>query len=108
MPTFPLNYKFTRNKNVELTFGEEDDVLEDTIILTLSEGAKIITANAVSNDSITISQEIGEDAKSISLMISVSKPAESISTHIIVDSICDSESYDNAQHVCHVIPVSIS
>jgi hypothetical protein len=108
MPTIPTSYKFTRNKNIEMTFSEEDETLEDTIILTLTEGGKIITANAVSNNNLSIIQEISEDMRSISLRVSATKPSESLSTHIIVDSICDSEAYDNAQHVCHVIPVLIN
>lgn len=106
MPMAPTVYKFTRDKNVELTFSETDEMLQDIITLTISNEGKIITANAVSDNSIVVSQEVNESTLVLTLL--VNKPAESINTHIIVDSICDSVAYDNAQHICHVIPVSIT
>ena len=106
MPTAPIIYKFNRDKNVELVFSETDEMLQDVITLTVSNEGKIITANAVSDNFIVISQEVNEGALVLTAL--VNKPAESINTHIIVDSICDSAAYDNAQHICHVIPVSIT
>ena len=106
IPTTPIIYKFNRDKNLELTFSETDEMLQDVITLTISNEGKIITANAVSDNFIVISQEINDSALVLTTL--VNKPAESINTHIIVDSICDSAAYDNAQHICHVIPVSIT
>lgn len=106
VPSTPIIYKFNRDKDINLTFSETDETLTDTIILTADDNIKIITANAVGDSFITVSQEILNNILTLTALIN--KPAASTSTHIIVDSICDSAAYDNAQHVCHVIPVTIT
>lgn len=106
VPSTPIIYKFNRDKDINLTFGETDETLTDTIILTTDDDIEIITANAVGDSFITVSQEILNNTLTLTALIN--KPAMSTSTHIIVDSICDSAAYDNAQHVCHVIPVTIT
>lgn len=106
VPSTPIIYKFNRDKDINLTFGETDETLTDTVILTTDNNIKIITANAVGDSFITVSQEILDNTLTLTALIN--KPAVSTSTHIIVDSICDSAAYDNAQHVCHVIPVTIT
>lgn len=81
--------------------------IDEVINITLNDG-QIITANVVSmNENIVVNSfNIGE--KQITINTTINKPSESLVSHIIVDSICDSEAYDNAQHVCHVIPVLIN
>ena len=80
------------------------EVAED-IILTPSDNFQIITATAVSSiNEVTSSVE----NNTIRISTNFSAITNNTTAHIIVDSICDSAAYDNAQHVCHVIPVTIT
>lgn len=106
MPAVPVIYKFNRDKNVEMHFTESDEKLEDVVKLTLNNGGKIITSNAVADNNLSVSQNVEENV--LTLSVSVNKPTENTNTYIIIDAICDSEACDNAQHICHVVPVSIS
>lgn len=106
MPAVPVIYKFNRDKNVEMHFTESDEKLEDVVKLTLNNDGKIITSNAVADNNLSVSQNVEENV--LTLSVSVNKPTENTNTYIIIDAICDSEVCDNAQHICHVVPVSIS
>ena len=79
--------------------------MAEDIILTPSDNFQIITATAVSSiNEVTSSVE----NNTIRISTNFSAITNNTTAHIIVDSICDSAAYDNAQHVCHVIPVTIT
>ena len=81
--------------------------LNEVINVTLNDG-QIITANVVSMNENIVVDSFNTGEKQITINTIINKPGESLVSHIIVDSICDSAAYDNAQHVCHVIPVRIT
>ena len=69
--------------------------------------AKVITANAVSLvENVMCSADMVSHGVKINAYIN--KPESNIDSHIILDSICDSNTYDNSQHVCQVLRLEIT
>ena len=80
--------------------------IEVELILNDSAG-KVITANAVSlAENVMCSADIVSHGVKISAYIN--KPESNIDSHIVLDSICDSNTYDNSQHVCQVLRLEIT
>ena len=84
------------------------DIQNIEVELVLNDrAAKVITANAVSLvENVMCSADMLPHGVKISAYIN--KPESNIDSHIILDSICDSNTYDNSQHVCQVLRLEIT
>ena len=103
-------FDLSRNVN-KVTFDLSASSEPQIVTLTLSEG-KVFAGQAVSSSQI-ISTSLGAINPGVDSTLSVNiglqeTPAESTTVFVIVDTICDSVDYDNAQHVAEVIPVEIN
>lgn len=75
-----------------------------TIVLNLNkDNSKVITANATFN-----TKQLNPVINDGTVSIEVTIESTDSSGYIILNTICDSTAYDNAQYVCHVVPVSIT
>jgi hypothetical protein len=102
---------FDINRDVDkVTFNLASSAEPQTVVLTLSEG-KIFAGTVVASSS-AISASLSTINPGVDTSFNVNiglqeTPAESGMAFVIVDTICDSTEYDNAQHVAEVIPVEI-
>ena len=111
-----IRYKFISENDIsriDISFTDlDEDISNQTLQFKLNDiNAQIIVANTVSlADNIICSTEIKKEegkADVAEIIVAISKPETNMTSHIILDSICDSVSYNNAQHVCRVVPVTI-
>lgn len=92
------------NSIYAIFYTKNDQPISKTLTLSLNtDNTQVITANATFNAK-QLNPVVSENSVSIPITIG---NADS-SGYIILNTICDSASYDNAQYVCHVIPVRIT
>ena len=91
------------NLHAEL-YAKNNQPIDKTLVLNLNkDNAKVITANAAFN-----SKQLNPVINDGTVSIEATIESTDSSGYIILNTICDSTTYDNAQYVCHVVPVSIT
>ena len=85
-------------------YAKNNQPVNKTIVLNLNkDNSKVITANAAFN-----AKQLNPAINDGTVLIEVTIESTDSSGYIILNTICDSTTYDNAQYVCHVVPVSIT